>query len=71
MAVSEASPIAQVHSVDNERVKQLVKSKETKFDNVREPARTILEQYSKIPTDQILDHVKRVVCQKPIAPAIH
>lgn len=59
MAASEAFPIA---PLENEKVKQLMKSNESEFDCVKEPARTILEQYSKIPPGQILGHVKRVVC---------
>lgn len=35
----------------------------TDFEEVPEPAKTILENYSKIPPDQVLQHVKDVVSQ--------
>lgn len=35
----------------------------TDFEEVPEPAKTILEDYSKIPPDQVLQHVKAVVSQ--------
>lgn len=35
----------------------------TDFEEVPEPGKTILEEYSKIPPDQVLQHVKAVVSQ--------
>lgn len=34
----------------------------TELTKVNEPARTILEQYSKIPAEKVLQHVKDLVC---------
>jgi hypothetical protein len=34
----------------------------TELTEVNEPARTIIEKYSKIPADNILQHVKDLVC---------
>lgn len=65
MAASGTVSIEPLDNFGNEKVKQLTKSNDTKLDSVKEPARTILEQYSKIPPEQILGHVKRVVCLKP------
>lgn len=38
---------------------------ESELIEVPEPAKTLLEKYSKIPSEQVVDHVKKVVSHFP------
>ena len=56
-----SEPTASAASPSQDGVNRQFSWYEPELTEVKEPARTILAEYSKIPEEKIIDHVKEVV----------